>query len=66
VNRLLFAADTKGCVRCERARSWQTSTLAGLKRRHKGTEIYCVREFPREVAGKSALGKFTRELWQIK
>jgi arsenite/tail-anchored protein-transporting ATPase len=66
VNRLLFAADTKGCVRCERARRWQMSTLAGLKLRYKDSDIYCVREFPREVAGKSALEKFTRELWQIK
>lgn len=66
VNRLLFAADTKGCLRCERARSWQASTLAAIKHRNKDSDIYCVREFPREVAGKSALEKFTRELWQIK
>jgi anion-transporting ArsA/GET3 family ATPase len=66
VNRLLFAADTKGCKRCERARGWQANTLAGLRHRYKDMEIYCVREFPREVAGKSALEKFTRELWHIR
>lgn len=62
VNRVLFDADAGGCARCSNRRAWQMATLAGLARRYG--RIYVAREFPREVAGPGALGRFTRHLWQ--
>jgi hypothetical protein len=47
------------------ARQWQMTTLAALRRRHRGKKIYVVRNRAREIAGASALKSFTGELWQI-
>ncbi len=65
VNRVLFAADAKKCRRCNRAREWQLGTLARLKARHPGLEIFVIRNFPSEIAGKNSLRSFTSELWQL-
>jgi arsenite-transporting ATPase len=65
VNRVLAEQDTRGCRRCERERQWQLATLISLQRRYRGRTLYCVREFPREIAGAEGLKAFTRELWQL-
>jgi arsenite/tail-anchored protein-transporting ATPase len=65
VNRVLFAEDVRGCARCTRARGWQQATLRSLRRQYRGVEVYCVREFPREIAGAASLRSFTSELWRM-
>jgi arsenite-transporting ATPase len=65
VNRVLFAEDVGKCRRCRRAMDWQHSTLMKLKQRSAGDKIYIVRNFPSEIAGKSALRALTGELWQL-
>jgi arsenite-transporting ATPase len=65
VNRVLFADDVRGCRRCARARRWQMATLAALRKRQRGREIFVIRNFPDEIAGARALRSFTRELWQV-
>ena len=65
VNRVLAEPDARGCPRCRRERQWQLATLISLQRRYRGRTIYCVREFPREIAGTAGLESFTRELWQL-
>jgi arsenite/tail-anchored protein-transporting ATPase len=65
VNRLLFAEDVRHCARCSRARSWQLSTLSGLRNRFRNMQIFVARNFPAEIAGKRGLRSFTSELWQL-
>jgi len=65
VNRVLAEKDAHGCPRCRRERQWQLSTLMSLQRRYRGRTLYCVREFPHEIAGAERLESFTRELWQV-
>jgi arsenite/tail-anchored protein-transporting ATPase len=65
VNRVLAEKDARGCSRCRRERQWQMATLISLQRRYRGRTLYCVREFPREIAGAAGLESFTRELWQL-
>jgi arsenite/tail-anchored protein-transporting ATPase len=64
VNRVLFAKDVGNCLRCRRARQWQLATLARLPRRGDFGEIYVLRNFAVEIAGKQGLRKLTAELWQ--
>jgi arsenite/tail-anchored protein-transporting ATPase len=65
VNRVLIDLEN-GCKRCLRARQWQLATLEGLKRKYGKYRVYALREFPGEIAGETALRKFTGELWQIR
>jgi anion-transporting ArsA/GET3 family ATPase len=65
VNRVLFVEDIAGCGRCQRARRWQMATLGRLSRRARHGAVYVIRNFPTEIAGKSALRAFTSELWQL-
>jgi len=65
VNRVLFARDIGNCRRCGLARWWQQTTLADLRSRYPRMTLYAVRAFPREIAGKAALRKFTGELWRV-
>ncbi|MGZ4819959.1 MAG: ArsA family ATPase [Terriglobales bacterium] len=65
VNRVLFAEDVNHCHRCQAAREWQMETLSTLRRRHRGKNIYVVRNRAREIAGTAALKSFIGELWQI-
>jgi len=66
VNRVLFAADVGKCRRCQRARSWQLATLARMQRRLGHTELYVIRNFAEEIAGKQGLRRLTAELWQAR
>ena len=65
VNRVIFEDDAAKCARCRRARAWQLVTLAGLRRRLRGRELYVIRDFDHEIAGAPALKKFVRELWRV-
>lgn len=65
VNRVFFDHEVGNCARCRRAMLWQRATLSNLRGRYKNTEIYVVRNFPEEIAGKSGLRSLTRELWRL-
>ncbi len=65
LNRVIFAEDIGKCQRCRRSFQSQQRVMTDLKKKHDGVEIYAVRNFPSEIAGKSALSKFTGELWQL-
>jgi anion-transporting ArsA/GET3 family ATPase len=65
VNRVLFRKDVGQCRRCRRAMEWQRNTLAKITKRYKVSNIYVVRNFPYEIAGKKALQSFTGELWRL-
>ena len=62
VNRVIFPASARNCLRCRLAEDWQRSTLAKLQRKSPGTDIYVVRDFGFEIAGKAGLRSLTREL----
>jgi hypothetical protein len=64
VNRVLFPADVASCRRCRRTRQWQLSTLAGLRRGGDSAEIYLLKNFAAEIAGKRGLRSLTAQLWQ--
>ena len=64
VNRVLFPGDVGNCRRCRRSRQWQLATLAGLRRRGDFAEIYVLKNFAGEIAGKHGLRTLTAELWQ--
>ena len=63
VNRVLLTGASR-CARCERAARFQLATLARLRRQDFGT-LFAVPEQPAQIAGATALKKFTRELWRI-
>jgi arsenite-transporting ATPase len=64
VNRVLFRADVGKCRRCRRARQWQLATVARLQAQGDFAEIYVLRNFVAEIAGKRGLLSLTAELWQ--
>ena len=51
--------------RCERQRLWQNVTLAKMRKRYRGRTVYVVKNFHQEIAGKTALKNFTKNLWQL-
>jgi arsenite-transporting ATPase len=66
VNRVLISGTKDaGCRRCRRARAWQMSTLQALQKKYRQYRIFLAPEQPGEIAGATALKKFTGELWQI-
>ncbi len=65
LNRVIFSKDVGNCPRCRRSFQSQQSMMAGLKKKYAGIDIYAVRNFSAEIAGESALVKFTGELWQF-
>lgn len=66
INRVLFPKDAGGnCDRCRSAVYWQQRTILALRKLYPKTDIYIVRNFLDEIAGKSALRSFTNELWQL-
>jgi arsenite-transporting ATPase len=65
VNRVIFAEDVGKCPRCIRSMQLQQIVIAGLRKKYKGIDIYVVRNFSQEIAGKAALDAFTGELWQV-
>jgi arsenite-transporting ATPase len=65
VNRVLLAADAGKCRRCRRARQWQLATLARLQASGEVAELYVVKNFAGEIAGKQGLARLTATLWQL-
>jgi arsenite-transporting ATPase len=65
VNRVIFSQDAGNCRRCGSAVEWQESVLTDLKQRYPGKEIFVVRDFPGEIAGRTGLQALTRELWRL-
>ena len=65
VNRVLLPEQTGNCRRCLRAAQSQAIILAKLKQHLRGTQIYVVRDFNHELAGKPGLRELTTELWQL-
>ena len=61
VNRVLFDPPAP-CKRCQLARQWQLFTLAHLRLK---TSLFLVRDFRKELAGRSGLQSLTRELWHL-
>jgi arsenite-transporting ATPase len=65
VNRVLLPEQAGTCQRCLRTAQWQTAILASLKRRFRGKNIYAIRNFDHEIAGKRGLRELTGELWRL-
>jgi len=65
VNRVMISGKTAGCKRCARARAWQAAILQKLRKNYPHYRTFLAPELPLEIAGKTALKKFTAELWQI-
>jgi anion-transporting ArsA/GET3 family ATPase len=61
VNRVLFDSPAS-CKRCQLARRWQLFTLARLRPKAR---LFLVRDFRKELAGRSGLQSLTRELWHL-
>ena len=64
LNRVLMDSGAK-CHHCSRARQWQQATLAAMKKRHRGMDLFVIRNFPDEISGERALQSFTGELWRL-
>jgi arsenite-transporting ATPase len=66
VNRVLVPDQQNArCGRCARTRTWQAATLQTLKKSYPHYRIFLAPELSSEIAGKTALKKFTSKLWQI-
>ncbi len=65
VNRVLFPGQAGKCRLCARAARWQQATMVAVARRRRGSVLYVVPEFGREIAGKKDLQQFTAKLWRI-
>ena len=64
INRVLIDKVSR-CARCRRTRAWQIVSAAKLRLLFRGLDVYVIREFETQVAGRKALKRFTRELWRL-
>jgi arsenite-transporting ATPase len=65
VNKVLLqAAKSPECARCKRERNWQLVTLQELRKKYGKYKTYLAPEFSGEIAGATALKRFTSKLWQ--
>lgn len=65
VNRVLVPeTEDASCKRCQRAWTWQLTTLQQIRKKYRRYRIFLAPELPVEIAG-AALKKFTSNLWQI-
>jgi arsenite-transporting ATPase len=64
VNRMMLGEQSR-CVRCRSAEASQRVVLTKLQRQHPSKDIFLVRNFDVEPAGKSGLRSLTSELWQV-
>ncbi len=64
VNRVLMA-QRSGCRRCTLKMRWQNASLASMRRRLRGVDIYIAADMGGPVAGRAGLKQFTSELWQL-
>ena len=65
MNRVILVPDARNCRRCRSAIAWQESVLADLQRRYPEKEIFVVRNFVEEIAGRKGLQALTSELWRL-
>jgi arsenite-transporting ATPase len=65
VNRALFREHASKCKRCRNAREWQLSIIEKLRKRPFSQEIFVIRNFPKEIAGRTMLRVITHELWRV-
>lgn len=66
VNRVIFPGSVRNCQRCRNAEIAQDRLLSKLPRKYPGKDIYVIRNFDCEIAGKAGLRTLTRELWLLK
>jgi arsenite-transporting ATPase len=65
VNRVIFPETAANCRHCQLAARLQADVLSELKRRYPKKDIYVVRNFDYEIAGRKGLRSLTGELWQL-
>ncbi len=65
VNRVIIPNKVGKCLRCQLVAEWQGTILANLKRRYPEKEIYAIRNFETELAGRKGLRAITSELWRL-
>jgi len=65
VNRVIMPNKVGKCLRCQLVAEWQGTILANLKRRYPEKEIYAIRNFETELAGRKGLRAITSELWRL-
>jgi arsenite-transporting ATPase len=65
VNRVIVPDKVGKCRRCRLAVEWQGTVLANLKRRYPENDIYAIRNFDTELAGRKGLRAITSELWRL-
>ena len=65
VNRVISTNDAGRCARCRNTAAWQKSVLANLSSQSAAEDIFVIRDFSEEIAGKAGLRKITRELWRL-
>jgi anion-transporting ArsA/GET3 family ATPase len=65
VNRVIFPDTAENCQRCRLAARGQASVLSELSRRYPKKDIYVVRNFDNEIAGRKGLRSLTGELWRL-
>lgn len=63
VNRVLIGEAE--CKRCRLAAQWQFAALGKLKKKLREVEIFVAPEFPKQVAGRESLARFTRKVWRL-
>jgi arsenite-transporting ATPase len=65
VNRVIFPETAENCRRCQLAVRWQANVLSELRHRYPKKDIYVVRNFDNEIAGRKGLLSLTGELWRL-
>jgi len=65
VNRVIFPETASNCQRCQWAARGQANVLSELRRRYPKKDIYVVRNFDNEIAGRKGLRSLTGELWRL-
>lgn len=65
VNRVTLAKDAGRCGRCRSEAAWQASVLAELTSQSSAVDVFVIRNFADEIAGKAGLRTITRELWRL-
>jgi hypothetical protein len=65
VNRVIFPEMAQNCQRCQLAARGQANVLSELRQRYPKQDVYVVRNFDNEIAGRKGLRSLTGELWRL-
>jgi arsenite/tail-anchored protein-transporting ATPase len=66
VNRVLLPGkEVTACERCSRTWAWQLATLHSIRSKYRRYPVFIAPEMPAEIAGATALKRFTGRLWRI-